>query len=48
MTWYGEVINPTKSVVYQGDPQARIFPKLRINRENWFINSFSAGIEWRH
>ena len=47
LTYLGHVINPTRSIVYQGNPQANLFPVLRTERENWWFHSWNIGIEWR-
>ncbi len=45
-TWIGEVANPTTSIRWESNPRAGVFPSLKIEREEFFQNTFNAGINW--
>lgn len=44
--WIGEVASPNRSINWQANPQANLFPKIRLNRDNYYIGSWNFGINW--
>ena len=42
--WIGEVADPNKSIVWESNPLAGLFPSLRVRRNNFYQNSFRMGV----
>lgn len=44
--YIGEVASPNQSILWQANPQAGIFPKIRLKRDEYSISTVNFGIDW--
>lgn len=44
--WVGEVASPNQSILWQANPQAGIFPRIDLEREDYSIQTLSFGLDW--
>ena len=41
-----EIASPNQSVLWQGNPQAGLFPEVDIQRDSWWTFNWNLGVEW--
>ena len=46
VTLIWKVVNPLDSVRWQGNPSQGLFPSVRIDRDNWWTQTWSIGVHW--
>ncbi len=44
--WIGEVASPNKSILWQANPRAGLFPKIKLQRDAYYIGSWNFGVNW--
>ncbi len=43
----GKVVDPTSSILWQGNPAAGLFPSIKVNRDSYTAQSYNFGISWQ-
>lgn len=46
VTLIWKVVNPLESVRWQGNPSQGLFPSVRVERDNWWTQTWSIGVHW--
>ena len=44
--WIGEVASPNRSVLWEANPRAGLFPGVQLDREAYYISSWNFGVNW--
>lgn len=44
----GEVADPNQSINYTSNPQLGLFPTVNVNRDSFYQNTFSIGVNWNY
>ncbi len=44
----GQVADTAGSVVWQGNPAAGLFPKIKGDRNTYITNNWSFGVSWQY
>jgi hypothetical protein len=42
--WIGEVADPNRSIVWQSNPRAGLFPTINVKRDNFYQNTLRIGV----
>ena len=45
-TWVGHVASPNQSILWQANPQAGVFPQIRLKRDDYSVGTFNFGVNW--
>ncbi len=45
--YIGHVVDPTSSILWQGNPAAGLFPLIKVNRDSYTAHSYNFGISWQ-
>ena len=43
-----EVLKPDESIIWQGNPEAGLFPTISPERDKWWTSNWSLGIHWNY
>ena len=44
--WIGEVASPNRSILWEANPRAGLFPGVKLDREAYYISSWNFGVNW--
>ena len=46
--WIGEVADPNRSIVWQSNPRAGLFPAIAVKRNDFYQTTFRLGVNTRY